>query len=216
MTIFDHMTTAEYCAYLQNIESGQHEPSEEIGELPSSHFGRMSAAEYQAMLHPQKQPAQKSAPQKKPALPIPTESEEQQAVMEWAEAASGKWPELRLLYHVPNEGRRSMATGGRLRAEGLKSGVPDLCLPSAHGEYHGLYIEMKRTKGGRATPEQKEWLEMLEEEGYKTEICNGADAAIKAIGTYLSMPKQKIARISSGQKAPGPLEWRQYEAYRNP
>lgn len=200
MTIFDHMTTAEYRAYLQSHESGQHEPSEKIGELPSSYFGRMSAAEYQAMLHPQKQPAQKSAPQKKPALPIPTESEEQQAVMEWAEAASGKWPELRLLYHVPNEGRRSMATGGRLRAEGLKSGVPDLCLPSAHGEYHGLYIEMKRTKGGRATPEQKEWLEMLEEEGYKTEICNGADAAIKAIGTYLSMPKQKIARISSGQK----------------
>ena len=191
MTIFDHMTTAEYRAYLQNIESGQHEPSEEIGELPSSHFGRMSAAQYQAMPHPQKQPAQKIAPKKNPTLPIPPEREAQQAVMKWAEAASGKWPELRLLYHVPNEGRRSMATGGRLRAEGLKSGVPDLCLPSAHGEYHGLYIEMKRTKGGRATPEQKEWLEMLEEEGYKTEICNGADAAIKAIGTYLSMPKQK-------------------------
>ena len=191
MTIFDHMTTAEYRAFFQSHESGQHEPSEKIGELPSSHFGRMSAAEYQAMLHPQKQPAQKSAPQKKPALPIPTESEEQQAVMEWAEAASGKWPELRLLYHVPNEGRRSMATGGRLRAEGLKSGVPDLCLPSAHGEYHGLYIEMKRTKGGRATPEQKEWLEMLEEEGYKTEICNGADAAIETIGAYLALPKKK-------------------------
>ena len=47
MTIFDHMTTAEYRAYLQSHESGQHEPSEKIGELPSSHFGRMSAAEYQ-------------------------------------------------------------------------------------------------------------------------------------------------------------------------
>lgn len=51
-----------------------------------------------------------------------------------------------------------MATGGRLRAEGLKSGVPDLCLPSAHGQYHGLYIEMKRTQGSKTTPEQKEWL----------------------------------------------------------
>lgn len=143
------MTTAEYHAYLQGHESGQHEPSEKIGELPSSHFGRMSAAEYQAMLHPQKHPTQKSAPQKKPTLPIPTESEEQQAVMKWAAAASGRWPELRLLYHVPNEGQRSMATGGRLRAEGLKSGVPDLCLPSAHGQYHGLYIEMKRTQGSK-------------------------------------------------------------------
>ena len=48
-----------------------------------------------------------------------------------------------------------MATGGRLRAEGLKSGVPDLCLPSAHGEYHGLYIEMKRTKRRQGDPGAK-------------------------------------------------------------
>ena len=192
MTIFDHMTTAEYRAYLQSHESGQHEPSEKIGELPSSHFGRMSAAEYQAMLHPQKQPAQKSAPQKKPTPPIPTESEEQRAVMEWAEYASGKWPELRLLYHVPNEGRRSMATGGRLRAEGLKSGVPDLCLPAVRAGYHGLYIEMKRTKGGRATPEQKEWLGALEKEGYKTALCRGAGEAIEAIENYLAQNKEGL------------------------
>lgn len=183
------MTTAEYRVWLQTHESGPEEPSANAEAPSASHFGRMSAAEYQAMLHPQKQPAQKSAPQKKPTLPIPTESEEQQAVMEWAEAASGKWPELRLLYHVPNEGRRSMATGGRLRAEGLKSGVPDLCLPSAHGKYHGLYIEMKRTQGGKTTPEQKEWLEALEVEGYKTALCRGADAAIETIMGYLTLPR---------------------------
>lgn len=88
------MTTAEYHAYLQSLESGQSsEPSEKIGELPASHFGRMSAAEYQAMLHPHKQPsgqpARKGIPQKKPVPSIPTESEEQQAVMKWAAAASG-------------------------------------------------------------------------------------------------------------------------------
>ncbi len=191
------MTTAEYHAYLQSLESGQSsEPSEKIGELPASHFGRMSAAEYQAMLHPHKQPsglkpARKGTPQKKPVPPIPTESEEQRAVMEWAEAASGRWPELRLLYHVPNEGQRSMATGGRLRAEGLKSGVPDLCLPSAHGQYHGLYIEMKRTQGSKTTPEQTEWLEALEVEGYKTALCRGADAAIEIITDYLALPKAR-------------------------
>lgn len=192
MTAFDRMSVAEYRAYLQGHDSGP-EPSEKMGELSASRFERMSAAEYQAMLHPQKQPSgqptQKSAPQKKPALPIPTESEEQQAVMEWAEAASGRWPELRLLYHVPNEGRRSMATGGRLRAEGLKSGVPDLCLPSAHGQYHGLYIEMKRRQGGRASPEQKEWLAALEAEGYQTALCRGADAAIETITDYLALPR---------------------------
>ena len=198
MTAFDCMTTAEYRAYLQSLESGQSsEPSEKIGALPASRFGRMSAAEYQAMLKAGKQQAsgqkngEKERPRKKLALPVPTESEEQQAVMEWAEAESGRWPELHLLYHIPNEGRRSMATGGRLRAEGLKSGVPDLCLPSAHGNYHGLYIEMKRTQGGKTTPEQKEWLAALEAEGYKTALCRGADAAIEIITDYLALPKAR-------------------------
>lgn len=194
MTTFDRMTTAEYRAYLQSLESGQHEPSEKIGGLPSSYFGRMTTTEYQAMLHPQKHPTQKSSPQKKPTLPIPTESEEQQAVMEWTEAASGRWPELRLIYHIPNEGLRSMATGGRLRAEGLKSGVPDLCLPVARAGYHGLYIEMKRTKGGRTSPEQKEWLAALEAEGYQTALCRGADAAIEIITDYLALPRMEANR----------------------
>lgn len=195
MSAFDRMSVAEYRAYLQGHESGP-EPSEKMGELPASRFGRMSAAEYQAMLKAEKQPSgskpvRKPVAEKKPALPIPTESEEQQAVMEWAEAASGKWPELRLLYHVPNEGLRSMATGGRMRAEGLKSGVPDLCLPSAHGQYHGLYIEMKRTQGSKTTPEQKEWLAALEAEGYQTALCRGADAAIEIITDYLALPKAR-------------------------
>lgn len=160
MISFDHMTAAEYRAYLQSLASGKSsEPSEKTGELPASRFGRMSAAEYRALLKAEQQP-------------------------------SGRWPELRLLYHVPNEGQRSIATGGRMRAEGLKSGVPDLCLPSAHGKYHGLYIEMKRTKGSKTSQEQKEWLAALKAEGYKTAICKGADAAIKAIETYLALPKQ--------------------------
>lgn len=61
------MTTAEYHAYLQSLESGQSsEPSEKIGELPASHFGRMSAAEYQAMLHPHKQPSGAACPERHP------------------------------------------------------------------------------------------------------------------------------------------------------
>ena len=84
-----------------------------------------------------------------------------------------------------------MATGGRLRAEGLKSGVPDLCLPAARAGYHGLYIEMKRTKGGRATPEQKNgW--GAGKEGYKTALCRGAGEAIEAIENYLAQNKEGL------------------------
>lgn len=59
-------------------------------------------------------------------------------------------PELQLLYHVPNEGKRTWRTGARLKSEGLKPGVPDLCLPVARGKYHGLYVELKR-RDQRAT-----------------------------------------------------------------
>lgn len=78
----------------------------------------------------------------KSKMPVPTEAQEQMTLFSWAAMQSGKYPELNLLYHVPNGGSRHKAEAGRLRAEGVKAGVPDLCLPVARGQYHGLYIEL--------------------------------------------------------------------------
>lgn len=91
-------------------------------------------------------------------MPVPTEAQEQMTLFSWAAMQSGKYPELNLLYHVPNGGSRHKAEAGRLRAEGVKAGVPDLCLPVARGQYHGLYIELKRQRGGRTSDHQSEWL----------------------------------------------------------
>ena len=91
----------------------------------------------------------------------PTESEEQQALFRWAAYESGAHPELALLYHIPNEGKRSLVAGAKLRAEGLKRGVPDICLPVPRGKWHGLYIELKRLRGGRVSDEQQRWLDAL-------------------------------------------------------
>lgn len=77
-----------------------------------------------------------------PSLPVPTESVEQQCLFRWAAFQSGRFPELALLYHVPNGGSRKKAEAGRFRAEGVKAGVPDLCLPVARGGFHGLYIRV--------------------------------------------------------------------------
>lgn len=120
------------------------------------------------------------------ASPVPTESNEQQTLFEWARRMEGRWPELRLMYHIPNEGKRSYVTGARLRAEGLKSGVPDICLPVARGGRHGLYIELKRRKGARITEEQLEWVERLAAEGYVAAVCMGCDEAISLITRYLN------------------------------
>ena len=121
-----------------------------------------------------------------PSLPVPTESAEQQCLFRWAVFQSGRFPELALLYHVPNGGSRKKAEAGRFRAEGVKAGVPDLCLPVARGGFHGLYIELKRQKGSKASGDQKRWLSELKKQGYFTALCKGWEDAAKVITDYLS------------------------------
>ncbi|NBI18498.1 VRR-NUC domain-containing protein [Neglecta sp. X4] len=115
--------------------------------------------------------------------PIP----KQKCLFRWAAYQSGRFPELALLYHVPNGGSRKKAEAGRFRAEGVKAGVPDLCLPVARGGFHGLYIELKRQKGSKTSDDQKRWLSELEKQGYFTALCKGWEAAAKVITDYLSM-----------------------------
>lgn len=120
------------------------------------------------------------------ASPVPMESNEQQTLMEWAKIMEGRWPELKLLYHIPNEGKRSARTGARMKAEGLRSGVPDICLPVARGGHHGLYIELKRRKNSRVTQKQLDWIADLVAQGYVAAVCRGCDEAISLITRYLT------------------------------
>ncbi|MEG0900271.1 MAG: VRR-NUC domain-containing protein [Oscillospiraceae bacterium] len=117
--------------------------------------------------------------------PVPLESVEQQCLFRWSTFASGKYPELELLYHIPNEGKRSKATGGKLVAEGLKKGVPDICLPVARSGYNGLYIELKRIKGSQKSAEQIQWIENLINQNYIAMFCYGWEEASKTIINYL-------------------------------
>jgi hypothetical protein len=63
-----------------------------------------------------------------------------------------------MLFAIPNGGARHKAIAGKLRAEGVRAGVPDICLPVPRGEYHGLFIELKRPKGGHVSEEQEAWI----------------------------------------------------------
>ena len=105
-----------------------------------------------------------------------SETTEQMGLFRWANNHVHVLPELRWMYHVPNEGKRT--NGNILKAAGLKSGVPDICLPIPRNGFHGLYIEMKYGKN-KATKEQKEYLAALDEYGYKTAICYGAQEAME-------------------------------------
>ena len=100
-----------------------------------------------------------------------TEQQEQIARIKWTQQPSvrGVCPGLKFLFHVPNE-RSDKIQAANLKRMGVKPGVPDLCLTVPAGEYHGLFIEMKKT-GGRTSDDQLWWLEHLKENGYATAVC---------------------------------------------
>jgi hypothetical protein len=98
----------------------------------------------------------------------------------------GKWPELDLLYHIPNEGKRDPIAGALLVAAGLRKGVLDLCLPVARRGYFGLYVEMKRRDGGKGLSDAQLGFTLgVRAQGYKAVQCDGAEEAWDVIRHYL-------------------------------
>lgn len=116
--------------------------------------------------------------------PIASEGQEQAALFEWARFNARMMPELELLFHVPNGGMRDKITAARLKAEGVKSGVPDVCLPVARSCWHGLWIELK-VGDNKPSDNQKLWIGKLSEQGYRTVVCYGWVQAAAVITDYL-------------------------------
>ena len=116
---------------------------------------------------------------------IPTEDEEQIYLFSWAELMMDQHPELRLMHHIPNGGKRSKSEAARFKAMGVKAGVSDIFLPCARCGWHGLYIELK-AMDGKPTAEQLQFLENVTAQGYCGVICYGAEQAIKVILRYLA------------------------------
>lgn len=114
-----------------------------------------------------------------------SEHDEQRGVITWAKLMQPRYPELYWLHAIPNGGLRNKIVAAKMKAEGMKAGVPDLFLPVSRKGYHGLYIEMKRRDGGKPTDKQKTWIHGLNEQGYLALICHGAQTAIKQILKYL-------------------------------
>lgn len=115
------------------------------------------------------------------AISVATEHEEQSAVVEWAEYR----PEIRdHLFAIPNGGKRDIRVARKLKAEGVRPGVPDMFLALPRGRCHGLFIEMK-SDNGRPSQNQKIWGDRLQRQGYHWVVCRGAQEAIAAIQNYL-------------------------------
>lgn len=115
-----------------------------------------------------------------------TEAQHQQCVIKWSQQAHirEKYPELKLLYHIPNERKCSPVQGKLLKLQGVKSGVPDLHLPVARGDFHSLYIEMKK-EDGDTSANQEWWIEELSKQGNKCVACYGWKEAVLELEEYL-------------------------------
>jgi len=111
---------------------------------------------------------------------IPTEHEEQRELVRWFRQT---WPGVRI-FAIPNGGHRSPATAGRLKAEGVSSGVPDLFIPA-----WGLWVEMKRSKGGSLSAEQKDWITYLESVRFCCIVGKGADDAKGKLQAFFNEQK---------------------------
>lgn len=89
-----------------------------------------------------------------------------------------KFPKVRLLA-IPNGGHRNPIVAAKLKAEGVRPGVPDLFCPE-----WSLWIETKRLKGGTVSPVQKDWIAYLREIGHTVLVCHGWQDAAAQVSEF--------------------------------
>lgn len=122
----------------------------------------------------------------KQRLKVPTEHIEQKRLMEWWKLAHrGFEVKENMFFAIPNGGDRHAAVGAKLKAEGVRAGIPDMMLAVPRGGHHGLFIELKRRRGGKVSDAQSTIMEGLAAHGYRCEVCKGWGEAKDKIEEYL-------------------------------
>ncbi|CAB5585206.1 VRR-NUC domain [Pseudomonas putida] len=131
-------------------------------------------------------------PNKPSAKRVDREGPEQAALMKEIQL---RYPEAyELLYHVPNGGHRLKEVAAKLKAQGVKAGIPDLVLTMARGGYFGLYIEFKATVDpAPVSSSQQACIRRLNEQGYLAVVCRGHFDAMECLRAYLALPKTEVA-----------------------
>lgn len=119
-------------------------------------------------------------------MPPAKEHEIQATFIRWVKLAEKADWRLKLLFAVPNAGRRTRAEAAWMIAEGLRAGVPDIILPYPSGPFVGLAIEFKRP-GETTSEKQDEYIPLLVDAGWLVVICTDPEAAIRTVQDYLRM-----------------------------
>ena len=122
------------------------------------------------------------------------ESKLQQACVKWFQLAYPQQWKDRLLFAIPNGGKRGKITAANMKREGQRPGVADMFLSVTAGgqspisnEYlhPGLYIEFKTDKG-RQSEAQKEFEVAVKRQGYKYEIVRSLEEFMEVVHSYMA------------------------------
>lgn len=116
----------------------------------------------------------------------PEHSEQVTLIKWWALACKQFGIPEQLLFAIPNGGKRDVISAKLLKDEGVRAGVPDLFLAVPNGDYHGLFIELKKVKGGVVSDSQKEMGAYLMSRDYDCAVCHGWVEAKAKIEKYLT------------------------------
>ena len=86
---------------------------------------------------------------------------------------------------VPNGGKRSKSEANRLKAEGVKSGVPDITV-LYDGKYYGLEVKRPATLApkGRLSKNQKIMIERIETAQGKVKVVYGVEDVIESFDEW--------------------------------
>lgn len=129
-------------------------------------------------------------------LPVALEHQEQVAFVQWLR--------LQGIRHnaTPNGGHRAAKTAKVLKSEGVASGFPDITVwPETGSCLPVLYVEMKRTVGGRVSPEQQEWITYLNGLGFPmmAKACQGCGEAIRFVEeSWSGQGRQSFISLAAG------------------
>lgn len=117
-------------------------------------------------------------------FPIASEFEEQVMLVQYLELLGLKFSKLAQETYTP-----SWMIKAKNKASGLRRGIPDMLVvipETKETKKRLLFIEMKRSKGGKVSPEQEEWLDILNScFGVEAIVCHGFEEAKKEIDKRL-------------------------------
>lgn len=96
--------------------------------------------------------------------------------------------------HVPNGMTSSPIAARRMKAEGLKTGVPDVIIFDPVKGFNGFGLELKWGKN-YMKPHQKEWLANLKECGWYVACTRDLNSSLFLIDAYLEGQHEELPKL---------------------